>query len=121
VSLESDLKTLLGTLTDGRFYPDVPPDAPTFPLITYQQIAGRSLWLTERVMPGHKNARVQFNVWAATRVEANAIAAQIEALLCAARVVFPAVEPLGALTALYESAIKKYGTRQDFGIWYPDP
>lgn len=121
MSLEASIKALLAPLASGRLYADIAPETPIFPLITYQQVGGESLWFMERAMPDHKHARVQFNVWSASRIEANTIAKQIEAALCAAKFEFPAVQPLGALTALYEEAIKKYGTRQDFGIWFPDP
>lgn len=118
MSYEATLRTLLADLVDGRVYPDVPPDKATFPLVTYQQVGGVSLWFGERAMPGHKNARVQVNVWADTRLQANQIARAIEGRMCTGML---SSEPFGAAVALYEDSIKKYGTRQDFGFWFPDP
>ncbi len=118
MSLESDLYVLLAPLVEGRVSPDVLPDKPTFPCITYQQIGGRSAWYSEKAMPSHKHARIQLNVWAKTRAQASEIARAAEGLLCDSDLV---AEPFGALTALYEELLKLYGTRQDFGVWYPDP
>ena len=99
-------------------YPDTAPDVPVFPYITYQQAGGNSLWFKEKVKPSHKHARLQFNVWARTRAEANQIARQIEDRFMTGA--FDA-EPFGELVALYEDKLKLYGTRQDFGVWYPNP
>lgn len=55
-------------------------------------------------------------MWAATRAQASDIAEQIGTALCESD--FPAVEPYGSPTSLHEGAIKTYGTRQDFGIWF---
>ena len=118
MSFESDLRTLLADLVAERVYPDVAPDVPVFPYITYQQVGGNSLWFNEKAKPSHKHARVQFNVWARSRVEANQIARQIENRFITGS--FDA-EPYGEFVALYESTLKIYGTRQDFGIWYQDP
>jgi hypothetical protein len=118
VSFEGDFRAVLLSLAGGRVYPDVPPDTQQYPLLTYQQIGGRALWFLGKTMPDHKHARIQLNVWSKTRQEANDIARQAEALIITSAFVS---EPIGAITALYESALKLYGTRQDFGIWYPDP
>lgn len=118
MSLESSLKSLLNPLVGSRVYPDVAPDTATFPLITYQQVGGEAGWYLEKEIPSHKHARVQVNVWSNSRAEANTLARQLEAAICHSAFV---AEPYGALTALYEPEIKKFGTRQDFGIHYPDP
>lgn len=116
MSLEAKLKALLGPLVAGRTYPDVTPDKPVFPLIVYQGAGGKEQWYVEGKRREKRHQRVQFYVWSATRAEASAIADQISTLLCESD--FPAVEPYGAPVSLYEEAIKKYGTRQDFGIWF---
>lgn len=118
MSYEATLRTLLADLVDGRVYPDVPPDKATFPLVTYQQVGGVSLWFSERAMPDHKNARVQINVWADTRVQANQIARAIEGRICVGML---SSVPFSGIFPLYVNGIKKYGTRQDFGFWFPDP
>ncbi len=117
MSFEVDLRALLLTVVP-RVYPDVTPDTVTFPLITYQQVGGEARAFLEKRLPSHKHARVQVNVWSTSRIEANALARQIEKTLIESSFT---VEAYGAFVALYEPAIKKYGTRQDFGIWYPDP
>lgn len=118
MSFEDDFRALLVGLVGSRVYPDVPPDVPTYPFITYQQVGGNALWFSEKEMPSHKHARIQVNVWAKRRAEANSIARAAEAAICASQF---AAEPYGALAALYEQSLKIYGTRQDFGCWYPDP
>lgn len=118
MSFEGDFRALIASLVDGRAYPDVPPDVPVYPFITYQQVGGQAGWFLDQSMPDKKHARMQVNVWAATRVQANTIGRQVEAAISAGTM---QATPIGALQAEYESDLKKYGTRQDFGVWYPDP
>lgn len=68
-------------------------------------------------MPSHKHARVQINVWAKSRAQASTIARQVENAICESTII---AEPYGALTASFEELVGLYGTRQDFGIWFPD-
>jgi hypothetical protein len=117
MSIESTLFTLLGPLAANRVYPDLTPENPTFPLIVYQQVGGTAGWYVENAMPDKKNARIQINVWAKTRVEANTLARLIELTICQSTLI---AEPYGALTALYDDTLKIFGTRQDYGIFYPD-
>lgn len=117
---ESDLFGLLNDLVDGRVYPDVTPDVPVFPLIVYEQPGGRAYAYLENKLPSHKHARVQINCVAQTRLQANALARQIERRMVESDV-FDAVEVYGAFQSGYIDALKMYETRQDFGIWYPDP
>lgn len=116
MTLEAKLKVLLGALVGGRAYPDVTPDKPEFPLIVYQGVGGQERWYVEGKRREKRNQRLQVFVWAATRAQASIIADQIGTALCESD--FPSVEPYGSPTSLYEEAIKKYGTRQDFGIWH---
>lgn len=117
MTIEETLYALIGPALGGRFYPDVTPDTPQFPLGTYQQVGGTAGWYTDNTMPDHKQGRFQINVWAKSRLEAARIARQIEGLICASGLV---AQPYGAPTALYQDALKIYGTRQDFGIWFKD-
>ncbi|MPS76581.1 MAG: DUF3168 domain-containing protein [Achromobacter sp.] len=116
MSLEGKLKAVLAPLVAGRLFPDVTPDKPEFPLIVYQGVGGSEQWYVEGKRREKRHQRVQIHVWATSRLEASGIAELIGTALCESG--FPAVEPYGAPTSLYEEAIKKYGTRQDFGIWY---
>lgn len=118
MAYEQQLLQAVAPLLGGRLHPDVPPDVPTYPCGVYQQVGGQALWFGEGAMPDHKHARVQIVVWAATRGEANTLIRRIEDAICTG---MPKSEPLGAAVALYEPAIKKYGARLDFGLWYPDP
>ena len=117
MSLEKTLSDLLGPLVEGRCTPDRVDDASDFPVITYQQAGGRAGWYIDRTMPSHKHARIQINTWARTRGEASALARLVENTFCTSTLV---VEPYGAPTSLYEELLDLYGTRQDFGIWFPD-
>jgi uncharacterized protein DUF3168 len=117
MSFEADLRALIMPITT-RCYPDVTPDAPVFPLSTYQQVGGEAYAYLEKKLPNHKHARMQITVWSADRIDANRMARLIEKALIESAFT---VEAYGAFVALYEPEIKKYGTRQDYGIWYPDP
>jgi hypothetical protein len=117
VSIEETLQKLLGPLVEGRFYPDVVPEDAKFPAITYHQVGGRAGWYVDRTMPSHKHGRFQINVWAKSRLEASQLARQVENTICASTLI---AEPNGAATSLYEQLLALYGTRQDFGIWFPD-
>lgn len=118
MSLEADLKSLWSSLVAGRFYADVSPDVPAYPLLIWQQVGGRAGWYVENRMPDHKHCRIQLHTWAKTRLQANQIARAAEKALCESGMV---AQPYGAITALYEDELKLYGCRQDFGIWFRDP
>lgn len=115
MSFEAEFLALLKPLAGGRIYADVSPDNPVYPLVIYQQVGGSAGWYVEKALPDKQNSRIQVYVWCKTRHEANSIARQVEALICASQF---AAEPYGAFTALYEEDLKLYGTRQDFGIWH---
>lgn len=115
MALEVDLNTLLKTLCP-RVYPDVGPEPlPMRPYVTWQQAGGEAITFLDRTLPGKRNARVQINVWADTRLSANALAMQIEDALRLSQA-FQAA-PLAALIADYELELKLYGTIQDFSIF----
>lgn len=117
MSIESTLVTLLGPLVGDRISPDMVPEGSDFPVIVYQQVGGRAGWYVERAKASHKHARVQINTWARTRLEAAALARSIEDAICTSTLT---AEPYGAPTAVFEELLDLYGTRQDFGIWFPD-
>ena len=117
--LNEQLNALLSPLVSGGAWADSPPvDGVHFPLLIYQQVGGQAVNYLDRERPSHRHARIQVVVWADRRTEADRIAYQVENVLRA--------EPWyafseGALTGLYETSINKYGTRQDFSLWYADP
>lgn len=115
MSMESDLFDAIKGLVSNRMYPDIAPADVAKPYIVYQQISGPSPIYVEKVVPNLKGARIQVNVWAETRLQANTLALQIESAITTATA-FDG-KPVGAFTALYEEDTGLRGTRQDFYIW----
>lgn len=115
MSLESDLRTALLPLAGGRVYPDTTPDAPTFPVVIYQQVGGEAFDYAEGKVPDAEHARVQVTVWSKTRVEASLIARQARKALVEGPL---RAETYGAPVSDYNEALKLYGNRTDYGIWY---
>ena len=113
MSIETLIFSALSSLVDGRVYPDIAPESTPGPYITYQQVGGRSVNFLDSTSASKKNARVQINVWADTRLAASDVGRSVEDAL---RTALHATA-LGALVALYEEETKRYGTRQDFSIW----
>jgi hypothetical protein len=81
--LYTQLLALLNGNTDAltRIYPQIAPDGPvTTPYIVFQRISANS----ENVLSGKTNlinTRLQIDVYSKTYVEAQAVAAQIDALM----------------------------------------
>lgn len=115
MSLESDIFDTIKGLVSNRVYPDFAPATAAKPYIVYQQISGPSPTYVEKLVPNLKGARIQVNVWAETRAQANTLALQVESAITTATV-FDG-KPVGAFTALYEEDTELRGTRQDFYIW----
>ena len=115
MSLESQIFDALKGLVANRVFPDVAPDA-ALPYITYQQVGGDAVNFTDGTVPDRSNARMQINVWAATRVTASQLGAQVESAIRALSALQPTV--LSARVALYDDDTKARGTMQDFSLWY---
>ena len=115
MSLEATLYSLLGPLVSGRCYPDVSPDGAAFPLIIYQQVGGQAVDYVEAKVADKDNARVQVHVWSKNRLEASQIARSARVALVEGDA---KATTLGAAVALYDEALKLYGSRQDFSVWY---
>jgi hypothetical protein len=80
--LYTQLLALLNGATDAltRIYPQVAPDSPIKPYIVYQRVSSNS----ENVLSGKTtliNTRLQIDCYASTYVEAQALAAQVDALM----------------------------------------
>lgn len=115
MSLEADLKAALAGVAGGRVYPDAPRDNPTYPLVIYQQVGGAVLNPLECVVPDKDHARVQVWVWAKTRLEASTISRQVRvALVQGSLKAYAYAAPVSD----YNEALKLYGARCDYGIWY---
>jgi len=119
MSLESDLRALLGPLVSNRVYPDATPDNPTFPLIVYQQVGGEVVEFIEGKIADKDHARMRVHVWAKTRLQASAIARKARIAIVEGAM---KGTTYGAPVSLIEEMLKIYGNRTDYGIWYtPDP
>lgn len=116
MSLETMLVSALGPLVGGRVYPDTAPAGAEWPYIVYQQVGGRALNPINGAAPGLRNARVQVNAWAATRLAASALMHLVEDTLRAAPVHAAA---LGALQARLDASGGLRGAQQDFSVWHP--
>lgn len=114
MSVETDLHALLAGQCP-RVFPDDAAFATPLPFVTYQQIGGEALAHTDNTLPGAKNGYFQINVWAASRIEAAALALAIEDAMIGA-VVFQA-RPMAGPIARREPELARYGTQQDFTIW----
>ncbi|NIF80139.1 DUF3168 domain-containing protein [Paraburkholderia sp. Cy-641] len=116
--LEEAVFSALSVLADGRVYPDEAPESTQRPFITFQVVGGRP----NVVMAGPaaaRNARVQFNVWAETRLGATALMEQLRVIVCD-RSAAGALRgtPLGEPVSLHEDDTNWYGSRMDFSLWY---
>jgi hypothetical protein len=116
MSFEVTLSDALEVLVSSRVWPDVAPAGVQMPYITYQQVGGTPVNFLSQAVPSKKNARVQVNGWAANRLEAAALGIAIEDAL---RVVAGLqVTVLTGVVATHEPETGKYGTRQDFSVWF---
>lgn len=113
MTIETSLKTTLGALFSGRFFADHAPQTTVRPFCTYQQVGG----MPSNSFCGNstqQNSRIQINVWAETRNEANTLMRAVEVLL---------TEPplrgvsLGSFVALCDEPTKTYGAMEDFSFW----
>ncbi len=114
MTVESTLFAAVSPLVGARMFPDVAPEGTARPYITYQQVGGRVFLYVEGTLPDAKNGRIQFDVWADTRIAANALALQVEGVLVAIPTL--QVEPLSAYVCTHEKDTGLYGTMQDFSI-----
>lgn len=111
-------------LVAGRVFPDVLPDNPVYPAVTFEQTAGSS----ERgaqTDPLLLMARMQITAWAKSRVQARALADQLRRTLDRMRLATVG----GAFVNdcffegevdLYDPAVKVYYTALDFRLHFKD-
>jgi hypothetical protein len=115
MTIEAELYQALLSLAGGRVFPDVAPENTPVPYITYQAVGGEPINFLSGEAPGKTNTRMQVNVWAATRLEASEIGAQVEDAVRAAIDLQPDV--LAGRVATYDETTQYRGTMQDFGLW----
>lgn len=114
MSIEATIYNALKALVGDRVFPDVAPAKTQTPYITFQQIGGAAYNYIEGGAVDARNARVQVNVWAGTRLEASTIGNAAENAL---RNV-PGTEVLDAGTSIYEEETALRGRMQDFSLTY---
>lgn len=116
MNVDVQIKSALASLVGDRVYPDVAPEGTLRPYLTYQQTGGDALNYLEGGVPGKRNARIQVNAWADTRLAASELSEQAEdALRLAASL---QAKVLGARVSIYEEDTKLRGARQAFSVWY---
>lgn len=114
---ETILHSLLTGLVDGRVYPDVTPDNPTFPLIIYQQVGGMDYAYVENKLPSHRNARVRIIACSKGGLQSNNLIRQCEQAIVEGNG-FDVVQIVGSFTTSYIDSVGIYEAIQDFSIWY---
>lgn len=112
--IEPTLVTVLGALVGGRAFPDFAPAGTALPFATFQQAGGTAFAYLEGQPSDKKNARIQINVWAASRAESMTLIRQMEDAVVQAPLLG---EPLGAAAAVYDEGACMRGARQDFSFW----
>ena len=87
----------------------------TRPYVTFQGIGGQVINPLENTVPNKRNAVIQVNVWADTRVSANTVIQQIEDAIrgSSAFVGRPQSAPMND----FDADIPVYRSMQDFTIW----
>jgi len=115
----------LAALVGVRIYPDVMPDSPAFPSVTFQKIGGGSA-RGSTSDPPLKNASFQVTAWAKSRSETRLISAQIRVALDRMRKV--TVGGVAVDDCFYESDVdlfdfetRTYFTHNTFTLYYRDP
>ena len=114
--IEALLYEVLKDLADGRIFPDVVPTNTPVPYITYQAVGGEPMNFLSGDQPDKANTRMQVNVWAATRLEAAALAQQVEDAVRGAAALQP--EVLTGRVATYDETTTYRGTMQDFSLFH---
>jgi hypothetical protein len=101
-----------GMFAGGVHY-DVAPDSDTLPYATLQQVGGTSV--NDLDGPDTlKNPRIQIDVFAKSRLEANELLEAAAAVLCNGAL---KGVPLGAPISTYNNDLKIYRRSQDFSFW----
>lgn len=120
MSFEAAIGERLRGLCAGRVWPDFRPPgvSQTLPFVTWQQVGGQVVSFLEGGHPGMRNARIQVNTWDASRLGANSLMRAIEVEILGTGAL--QATAIGALTAIYDPAVKLYGARQDFSVWLAD-
>ena len=98
----------------ARTYADYAEGTPARPYVTYQQVGGEAVNFLEGGVGGRRNARMQVNVWADTRLAATTLMHSIEDVLKASPFYADAI---GARISRADPTTKLRGAQQDFSFW----
>lgn len=115
MSVESDLVALVAPLLAGGIWPDTADAGTAMPYATYQQVGGPTVDPINGADPGLYAARIQINVWAATRKQANE---KMRAIELALRAQPFSARPIGAFIADFNEVTHARGAMQDFEVWF---
>lgn len=119
MSLSELVYSTLQSLTSGRVYPDVAPDATPIPYITYQQVGGDAANFLDGSQPSKANGRIQVSVWAATRPQADLLMQQVETAMRGANALHTTVS--GSPMSTADPTTKYRGSLQFFSCWADIP
>ncbi len=95
--------TGLDDIIDGRYYPMILPQVPTYPALTYTNISDVEHHDIDFAMP-----RFQFSCWAETYAEAKELKAQIKSIFQRRQEPMGGTSVLRIVQGVYEGAIDLY-------------
>jgi hypothetical protein len=112
--IEKQIIDALEGIAAGGVYFDAAPQGTKLPYVTLSQVGGDAVsFLTGRA--DQENARIQIDVFAGTRPEANHMMNQVVVAVCDGAL---NGEQVGAPFSAYESTVKIYRRSCDFSFWY---
>jgi len=115
MTIEADIFNALKGLVANRVYPDPQDIVPIKPYIMWQQVSGEAINYVDPTLPVLRNARIQINVWADTRLQVTTLMRQVEDAMRLASSLQTTV--IGAAVSLFESEPRLFGSMQDFSVW----
>ena len=116
MSIQTDLRALIGSLVADRAYPVAAPDSPVAPYLTYQRVSA----VPENVLSGNggaaplMNTRLQIDVYATTYSEAQAKAQAIKDALQG----WAIQNVTNSEQDLYEDDVKLHRVMIDISTWH---
>lgn len=116
MSIETVIPAVLAAVSP-RVFPDVAPFSTPRPYITWQQIGGPVQPFVDGALADKEGAFIQVDVWADTRLEANALNRSVELLMSTTTSLQG--RPLSARVASHDADTGRYGAQQDFEVWVP--
>lgn len=115
MSVHVEVREALRDLVGDRVYPVVADEGAVTPYIVFQVVGGGPEEFIGGDKPAKRLYRIQVNVWAATALEASAIAEQAEDALRARAVL--QTEVLTGAADTFDDVTRYRGTMQDFYVF----